>query len=133
MSSFGNKGKGGGGGNNRPKKVAKSNEKQQPAGGENVYKRLETSKLFSCVDMWKNQCFVNETKLLEALEQAPRTEPLTAVIGSGGASSSGGGSASASELAAELVKAFREVGMVKVRPRLYYPSQPINLGEQPNP
>ena len=58
---------------------------------------------------------MNETKLLEALEQAPRTEPLMAVIGSGGASGSGGGSASASELAAELVKAFREVGMVKVR------------------
>ena len=63
---------------------------------------MESSKLFSCVDTWLNKV----------------TAPLTAVIGSGIAGSSGGRTASTSELAAELVKALREVGMAMAKVRL---------------
>ena len=112
--------KGGGGEKQQQKKVASAKVQtkglgEKKANADDIYKRMESSKLFSCVDLWRNKVYVNETRLLSVLEEAEVTAPLTAVIGSGNAGSSGGGTASASELAAELVKALREVGMAQVR------------------
>lgn len=112
--------KGGGGEKQQQKKVASAKVQtkglgEKKANADDIYKRMESSKLFSCVDLWRNKVYVNETRLLSVLEEAEVTAPLTAVIGSGNAGSSGGVTASTSELAAELVKALREVGMAQVR------------------
>ena len=112
--------KGGGGEKQQQKKVASAKVQtkglgEKKANADDIYKRMESSKLFSCVDLWRNKVYVNETRLLSMLEEAEVTAPLTAVIGSGNAGSSGGVTASTSELAAELVKALREVGMAQVR------------------
>ena len=117
--SSGNR-KGGGGDKQQMKKVASAKAQakgldEKKASADDIYKRMESSKLFSCVDLWRNKAYVNETRLLSVLQEAEVTAPLTAVIGSGNAGSSGGGTASTSELAAELFKALREVGMAQVR------------------